>query len=101
MVVDVPIVVEVRFEVGRIIGDGNFAVVRQGVDRRNGGRFALKLIDKRRCQGKEVVLESEVHVLSRLRHPNVVKLYDVIDAGSTLCLVLELVEVTKFCTIDN
>jgi len=46
-------------------------------------------------QGKEVVLESEVQVLSRLRHPNVVKLYDVIDASSILCLVLELVEVNN------
>lgn len=92
MVVDVPIVVEIRYEIGRIIGDGNFAVVREGVDRRTKNRFALKLIDKKRCQGKEVVLESEVQVLSRLRHPNVVKLYDVIDANSILCLVLELVE---------
>ena len=33
MVVDVPIVVEIRYEIGRIIGDGNFAVVREGVDR--------------------------------------------------------------------
>lgn len=40
-----------------------------------------------------MVLESEVQVLGRLRHPNVVKLYDVIDANSILCLVLELVEV--------
>uniref|UniRef100_A0A0N7ZVQ9 non-specific serine/threonine protein kinase n=1 Tax=Daphnia magna TaxID=35525 RepID=A0A0N7ZVQ9_9CRUS len=92
MVVDVPIVVEIRYEVGRIIGDGNFAVVREGIDRRTRDRFALKLIDKKRCQGKEVVLESEVQVLGRLRHPNVVKLYDVIDANSILCLVLELVE---------
>jgi len=92
MVVDVPIVVEIRYEIGRIIGDGNFAVVREGVDRRTKNRFALKLIDKKRCQGKEVVLESEVQVLSRLRHPNVVKLYDVIDANSILCLDLELVE---------
>ena len=30
---DVPVVVELRYEVGRIIGDGNFAVVREGVDR--------------------------------------------------------------------
>ena len=28
-------VVELRYEVGRIIGDGNFAVVREGVDRWN------------------------------------------------------------------
>ena len=41
------------------------------------------------------MLESEVQVLSRLRHPNIVKLYDVIDAGSILCLVLELVEVSS------
>ena len=33
MIVDVPIVVEIRYEIGRIIGDGNFAVVREGIDR--------------------------------------------------------------------
>ena len=92
MVVEVPIVVEIRYEIGRIIGDGNFAVVREGLDRGTKRRYALKLIDKKRCQGKEVVLESEVQVLGRLRHPNVVKLYDVIDASAILCLVLELVE---------
>nr|CAG4640811.1 EOG090X04YD [Eulimnadia texana] len=90
--VQVPLSVEVRFNVGRIIGDGNFAVVRECVEKRNGERFALKMIDKKRCQGKEVVLESEVQVLSRVRHPNIVKLFDVIDSDNLLCLVLELVE---------
>ena len=52
-------------------------------------------------QGKEVVLESEVQVLSRLRHPNIVKLYDVIDSESTLCLVLELVEVSACARCVN
>ena len=76
MIVDVPIVVEIRYEIGRIIGDGNFAVVREGIDRlknqlcflvvakqrlifflyrRTRDRFALKLIDKKRCQVKNLL----------------------------------------------
>ena len=47
------------------------------------------------------MLESEVQVLSRLRHPNIVKLYDVIDSESTLCLVLELVEVSACARCVN
>lgn len=62
---------------------------------RNGIRYLICCYSCFLSQGKEVVLESEVQVLSRLRHPNVVKLYDVIDASSILCLVLELVEVNN------
>ena len=56
LVVEVPAVVETRFDVGRIIGDGNFAVVREGVDRRTAARYALKLIDKKRCQVSPCIL---------------------------------------------
>ena len=44
MVVDVPIVVEIRYEIGRIIGDGNFAVVREGIDRLVIHLFSLSVI---------------------------------------------------------
>ena len=41
-----------NFSVGRMIGDGNFAVVRLCHDKTTNEEFALKIIDKSKCKGK-------------------------------------------------
>ena len=51
---------------GRILGDGNFAVVRECVCRKTRGEYALKIIDKTKCRGKEHMIESEVSILRQV-----------------------------------
>jgi doublecortin-like kinase 1/2 len=41
-----------NYQVGEIIGEGNFATVRDCVDINTGIKFALKIIDLRKCKGK-------------------------------------------------
>lgn len=41
-----------RYKVGRTLGDGNFAVVRECVERSTGREYALKIISKNKCRGK-------------------------------------------------
>lgn len=41
-----------RYKVGRMIGDGNFAVVRECVELSTGREYALKIINKGKCRGK-------------------------------------------------
>ncbi|ESO93820.1 hypothetical protein LOTGIDRAFT_228585 [Lottia gigantea] len=41
-----------RYDIGMIIGEGNFAHVKECTDRFNNRRFALKVIEKNKCQGK-------------------------------------------------
>ncbi|VVC91779.1 unnamed protein product [Leptidea sinapis] len=48
-----------KYNVGKIIGDGNFAVVRICKDRTSGKDYALKIIDKAKCKGKEHYVEAE------------------------------------------
>lgn len=55
-----------RYSVGRILGDGNFAVVRGCVCRKTKEEYALKIIDKAKCRGKEHMIESEVSILRRV-----------------------------------
>ena len=43
--------ISVKYSVGDIIGDGNFAVVRKCRSRKTKTDFALKIIDKSKCQG--------------------------------------------------
>ena len=48
--------ISLKYIVGDIIGDGNFAVVRKCRSRKTKSDFALKIIDKSKCQGKEDIL---------------------------------------------
>lgn len=43
-----------------LTGDGNFAVVRICKDKTTAKEYALKIIDKAKCKGKEHYVEAEV-----------------------------------------
>ncbi|CAK6977546.1 serine/threonine-protein kinase DCLK2-like [Scomber scombrus] len=81
-----------KYKVGKVIGDGNFAVVKECVERSTGQEYALKIIDKARCCGKEHLIENEVAVLRRVRHPSIIELIEVDETPSQLFLVMELVK---------
>lgn len=48
----VPSYISDRYKVGRMLGDGNFAVVRECVEHSTGREYALKIINKGKCRGK-------------------------------------------------
>ncbi|KAK2817202.1 hypothetical protein Q5P01_025393 [Channa striata] len=81
-----------KYKVGKVIGDGNFAVVKDCVERSTGKEFALKIIDKAKCRGKEHLIENEVAVLRKVKHPNIIMLIEEVDTPSELYLVMELVK---------
>ncbi|KAM7419462.1 hypothetical protein PAMA_016533 [Pampus argenteus] len=81
-----------KYKIGKVIGDGNFAVVKECVERSTGKEFALKIIDKAKCSGKEHLIENEVAVLRKVKHPNIIMLIEEVDTPSELCLVMELVK---------
>ncbi|KAM8769572.1 serine/threonine-protein kinase DCLK1-like isoform 1-T1 [Acanthopagrus schlegelii] len=88
----VPASIAERYKVGRTLGDGNFAVVRECVERSTGREYALKIISKDKCRGKEHMIQSEVSILRRVKHPNIVLLIEEMDTNSELYLVMELVK---------
>ncbi|XP_032446761.1 serine/threonine-protein kinase DCLK1b isoform X4 [Xiphophorus hellerii] len=88
----VPTSIADRYKVGRILGDGNFAVVRECVERSTGREYALKIISKDKCKGKEHMIQSEVSILRRVKHPNIVLLIEEMDTRRDLYLVMELVK---------
>ncbi|KAL0994862.1 hypothetical protein UPYG_G00128410 [Umbra pygmaea] len=88
----VPAAISERYRVGRTLGDGNFAVVRECVELSTGREYALKIINKGRCRGKEHMIQNEVAILRRVKHPNIVLLIEEMDTYSELYLVMELVK---------
>ncbi|NWT95359.1 DCLK2 kinase, partial [Urocynchramus pylzowi] len=81
-----------KYKVGKVIGDGNFAVVKECVERSTRKEFALKIIDKAKCCGKEHLIENEVSILRRVKHPNIIMLIEEMDTPTELYLVMELVK---------
>uniref|UniRef100_A0A915EF09 Protein kinase domain-containing protein n=1 Tax=Ditylenchus dipsaci TaxID=166011 RepID=A0A915EF09_9BILA len=81
-----------RYEFRDVLGTGAFSKVFLADCRFDpGSMVAIKCIDKKALKGKEESLENEIKVLRKLRHNNIVQLFDTYDEKSHVYLVMELV----------
>lgn len=63
---------------------------RQLIYRETGKQYAMKTINLVSLnQEQRERLHQEVHVLSRLHHPNIVKLYEVYETSNAMYLIME------------
>ncbi|XP_066101813.1 serine/threonine-protein kinase DCLK3 [Saccopteryx bilineata] len=83
--------VEKQYETGRVLGDGNFAVVKECRHRETGQAFAMKIVDKSKLKGKEDMVDSEIFIIQSLSHPNIVKLHEVYETDTEIYLIMEYV----------
>ncbi|XP_066587244.1 serine/threonine-protein kinase GD17699 isoform X2 [Prorops nasuta] len=81
-----------QYTIGHVIGDGNFAVVRHCIHKSTGAEYAMKIIDKYKCEGKGTMLASEVAILRQVCHPNIISLITEQETSDQLYLVMELVK---------
>ena len=79
------------YDIGKKLGDGNFAVVKEATDKKSGQKFALKIIDAAKLVGKEHMLENEIRIQRECFHPNIVQLYHDFHAPTEIFLVMEIV----------
>ncbi|NXX50342.1 MARK4 kinase, partial [Tricholaema leucomelas] len=74
----------------RTIGKGNFAKVKLARHILTGREVAIKIIDKTQLNPTSLQkLFREVRIMKGLNHPNIVKLFEVIETEKTLYLVME------------
>lgn len=79
------------FEVDRAhkIGEGGYASVVPGKDRKTGAQYAVKIIAKHMVASKSR-LQNEIDLMLSLDHPNIVKLFQTFEDRRLIYLVLEL-----------
>ncbi|XP_041657349.1 MAP/microtubule affinity-regulating kinase 4 isoform X3 [Cheilinus undulatus] len=74
----------------KTIGKGNFAKVKLARHILTGKEVAIKIIDKTQLNPTSLQkLFREVRIMKGLNHPNIVKLFEVIETDKTLYLIME------------
>src|ERR1041385_2142394 len=86
-------VLQDRYEVLREVGRGGYSVVYAARDRQLGQTVALKLLMPPPAAARlaRERMRREVQVVRGLMHPNIVAVYDFVDAGARSFIVMEYV----------
>ncbi|XP_077347602.1 SNF-related serine/threonine-protein kinase [Lithobates pipiens] len=79
------------YDLDKTLGRGHFAVVKLARHVFTGEKVAVKVIDKTKLDSLATGhLFQEVRCMKLVQHPNIVRLYEVIDTQTKLYLILEL-----------
>uniref|UniRef100_A0A0P6K7L7 non-specific serine/threonine protein kinase n=1 Tax=Heterocephalus glaber TaxID=10181 RepID=A0A0P6K7L7_HETGA len=78
------------YDVERTLGKGNFAVVKLARHRVTKTQVAIKIIDKTRLDPSNLEkIYREVQLMKLLNHPNIIRLYQVMETKDMLYIVTE------------
>jgi serine/threonine protein kinase len=88
-----------HYKVGNLIGQGSYGKVYEALDEEKGQLIAVKVIDKKRLnslnnnsQSSISQFESEIEILSKLNHKNIVKYYGSNQSKNHLKIFFEYCE---------
>ncbi|PIA59643.1 hypothetical protein AQUCO_00400501v1 [Aquilegia coerulea] len=83
-----------KYEVGRLLGCGAFAKVYYARNIVTGQSVAIKCISKQKILkgGLMAHVKREISIMRRLRHPNIVKLHEVLATKTKIYCVMEFVK---------
>ncbi len=83
--------IERCYDMGRVVGDGNFAVVRECRVRGLAETFAMKIVDNAKLQGRGHMIQNEIALLRSLEHPRLIQLFRSHHTDTHVYLLMELV----------
>ncbi|KAE8729068.1 CBL-interacting serine/threonine-protein kinase 22 [Hibiscus syriacus] len=82
-----------KYEIGKLLGCGAFAKVYHARNVRTGLSVAIKVINKKRLSSPNLVsIKREISIMSRLNHPYIVKLFEVLATKTKIYVVMEFVK---------
>ena len=81
-----------EFEFKEKIGIGKFGIVRRGVHKSTKRKVAIKFINKTKMTNQDrILLTNEIDILTIIRHPSLINLYEIIDYYDTCYIITEYV----------
>ncbi|XP_038987678.1 CBL-interacting protein kinase 8-like isoform X1 [Phoenix dactylifera] len=82
-----------KYEVGRTIGAGTFAKVKFAQNTESGESVAMKVLDRATIIKHKMVdqIKREIFIMKLVRHPHVVRLYEVLASRTKIYIILEFI----------
>ncbi|KAJ3357817.1 ribosomal 40S subunit protein S1B [Entophlyctis luteolus] len=80
-----------KYDIADTLGTGAFSEVKLATEKATGNKYAIKIIDKAKCKGKESMIDTEINILLTVRHENIVQLYEMFAIEDKIYLVMERV----------
>lgn len=76
------------------LGRGTFGKVKQGIHLPTGEKVAIKIIDKKSIEDEddEIRIQREVEIMKKVRHPNIIYLYEIIETAEHVYIITEFAE---------
>ena len=83
-----------EFILGQKLGEGTFGTVRLGTNRQTGEKVAIKILEKVKMTNYDDKnrLEREIKILNKIHHPNIVKLFCIIETDRQIFIVMEYIK---------
>ncbi|XP_050342412.1 uncharacterized protein LOC126768424 isoform X3 [Nymphalis io] len=80
-----------RFDIVRKLGQGTYGKVQLGINKKTGQEVAIKTIKKCKIETEAdlIRIRREVQIMSSVRHPNIVHIYEVFENSEKMILVME------------
>ncbi|XP_061195127.1 probable serine/threonine-protein kinase DDB_G0277165 [Saccostrea echinata] len=88
-----------NYILGKTLGEGSFAKVRQGIHLIAHEKVAVKVVSKKALLVRDFVRKNvrrEAIVLQKLSHPNIIRMYEVMETENSYYLVLEYADCGEF-----
>ena len=75
----------------RNIGKGTFGKVKLAIHKLTGEKVAIKVLQKNLITGRKQYerIQNEIKYLKLLNHPNIIKIYEVIENDSSFFIIME------------
>ncbi|ETW06233.1 CAMK/CAMK1 protein kinase, variant 1 [Aphanomyces invadans] len=84
---------EANYTLGKKLGEGTFSVVKEGIQKATGKKFAIKCIKKSGLSQEDLdALHEEIDILKKMEHPNIMTLFEVYTEAQYYYLVTEFME---------
>ncbi|XP_061364960.1 CBL-interacting serine/threonine-protein kinase 11-like isoform X2 [Gastrolobium bilobum] len=82
-----------KYELGRVLGCGAFAKVYYARNVHTGQSVAVKIINKKKLAGTALAghVKREISIMSRLHHPYIVRLHEVLATKTKIFFVMDFV----------
>lgn len=82
-----------KYELGRTLGEGTFAKVKFARNVETGENVAIKILDKEKVLRHKMIgqIKREISTMKLIKHPNVIRMYEVMASKTKIYIVLEFV----------